>query len=1037
VFDGVGARRRGGEGARRGRAYRDGVPRSVTAILIAADGADYLRDTLDAITMQTRLPDRLVVVQLGNSPVTSSIIDGVEPTVHARVAARAGFGHAAETGFKSAGIEATEDEWLWLLAGDNAPEPSALERLLYTVESAPSVAVAGPKQMQWDAPDYLQSYGETMTPWGTAVEMAEPELDQAQYDRHSDVLAVAAGGMLVQAAAWKRLGGFDRALPAIDDALDFCVRARLAGYRVQLVPTARVLSAGIDAPGTRLLGASTTGSRRVLLTREAQLHRRLVYAPLPLVPLHYLSILPIAVFRAIGQILRKRPGSAPAELLAAVLIMGTRFAAIARSRARIAKDHQAGWAAIAPLRLPWREVRHRRALARDNARPANREESLHFFTSGGMATVLAMLVLSIVLFQPLVGADALSGGQLLPLGDLHSLWRSVGWGVHPLGGGFVGPADPFAAVLAVLGTITFWHPSAAIVGLWLLALPIAAAGGWLATARFTRRRPLRIIGGLLWAAAPTLVVALDAGRIGGVLVHLAAPFVLIAAFKVRSSWTASAWLGLLGALIAASAPSLLPLLFVAWLAAVALGLAVRTGERSRIARILPLPIPALALFLPLIAEQATNGRLIGVLADPGPVTQAATPTHLLGLSEQSATVLQLAAGWPTWAVDAWQGLTSPLGFGSGPAAMFVWALGIPLLLLALIGLFWPKQSVPIRIGVFGVGGLVMAVLATRLQVVSAGSSPVAAWPGAGLSLAWLAVLEAAVCGLDRLAAAANVPIRSLEHTAARARSGGAALIGFTAVAAMLTAASPLLVGVLLGTTAVKPGTTATVPALVAAEGEQDPDLGMLTLTPEPDGGYRSRLTRGEGRTLETLSTLQTTAGFGDSPGLARLAAGLVQPTGDDLATSLNAYRIGYVLLQPGAGGLAPTGLAEARGALGANALLSEVSTTATGTLYRFHDLKTTGPIRLLRAPSNTGSPLGVAVLIVQGIVFALAVLLALPTSRLSQRFRPLPTPNAPRAAAIREVSPRIETVVRTPEQAMAREMQSVTAPQTEEVTLWR
>ncbi len=1012
------------------------MPRSVTAILIAADGADHLRDTLDAITMQTRLPDRLVVVQLGSSPVTSTIIDGVEPTVHARVAVRAAFGHAAETGVKSAGIEPSEQEWLWLLAGDNAPEPSALERLLHAVEAAPSVAVAGPKQMQWDAPDYLHAFGETMTPWGTAVEMAEPELDQAQYDRHSDVLAVAAGGMLVRSDVWKQLGGFDRALPAIDDALDFCVRVRLAGYRVQLVPNARVLSAGADAPGTRLLGASTTEARRVLLRREAQLHRRLVYAALPLVPLHWLSILPLGVVRAIGQILRKAPGSAPAELLAAVVVFGTRFAAIARSRARIAQDRQAGWSSIAPLRQTWREVRHRRALARDNGRPANREESLHFFTSGGMATVLTMLALSVVLFQPLVGADALTGGQLLPLGSFDSLWRNVGWGIHPLGGGFVGPADPFAAVLAVLGTLTFWHPSAAVVGLWLLALPIAAAGGWLATARFTRRRPLRVVGGLLWAAAPTLVVALDTGRIGGVLVHLAAPFVLLAAFRVRSSWTASAWLGLLGALIAACSPSLLPLLFGAWVAAVALGLAVRTGERSRIVRILPLPLPTLVLFLPLIAEQATRGRLLGVLADPGPVARPAEQAHLLALPDGIATVLQLAAGWPAWMVDAWEALTAPLGLGSGAAAAFVWALGVPLLLLALIGLFWPKRSVPIRVGVFGVGGLLMAVLATRLQVVSDGSTPVAAWPGAGLSLAWLAALEAAVCGLDRLAAAARVPVRGSGQTVARARAGGAALIGFTAVAAMLAAVSPILIGVLLGSTEVRAGGTATVPALVAAEGHETPDLGMLTLTPQRDGGYRSRLTRGEGATLETLSTLQSTAGFGETAGLARLSAGLVQPTGDDLEASLNAYRIGYVLLEPGSGGRAPAALADARGALGANALLSVVSTTAAGTLYRFGDLRTTGPVRMLQGPSNTGSPLGVAVLLIQAAVFLVTGLLALPTSRITERFRPVAAVRAPQAD-VRSIEPRAETVVRTPEQAMARELQSVEARQPEEVGSWR
>ena len=152
-------------------------------------------------------------------------------------------------------------------------------------------------------------------------------------------------------------------------------------------------------------------------------------------------------------------------------------------------------------------------------------------------------------------------------------------------------------VLALLGTLTFWHPSAAVVGLWLLALPVAAAGGWLAAAVFTRRRPLRVIGGLLWACAPTLVVALDEGRIGGVLVHLAAPFALLAAFQVRRSWTASAWLALLGALIAACSPSLLPMLVATWV--VALVLAARGRGTGRITRLLPLPLPAAVLFLPL------------------------------------------------------------------------------------------------------------------------------------------------------------------------------------------------------------------------------------------------------------------------------------------------------------------------------------------------------------------------------------------------------------------------------------------------------
>lgn len=1003
------------------------MPLSVTAILVAADGADYLRETLDAITLQSRLPDRLVVVQLGNSPVTANIIAAVEPTVHAHVSARAGFGLAVATGVKSAGIESSDDEWLWLLASDNAPEPRALERLLQAVEAAPSVAVAGPKQMQWDAPDYLHSYGETMTPFGTAVELAEPELDQAQYDRHSDVMAVAAGGMFVRETLWRQLGGFDAALPAVDDALDFCIRTRLAGHRVQLVPKARVRSAGIEAPGTRLLGASTTEARRVRLRREAQLHRRLTYAPLLLVPVHWLSILPLGGMRAIGQLLRKRPGSAPAELLAALVVVLTCFPGVIRARSRIARIRTVGWASIAPLRLPWKEVRHRRALLRDNGR-GPRREPVHFASSGGLALTIAVAAVGAILFFPLIGANALSGGGLLPLGGLHDLWRAIGWGPHALGQGFEGPADPFALVLAVLGTLTFWHPSAAVVGLWLVALPVAAAGGWLATTRFTRRRSLRIVGGLLWTVAPTFLAALDTGRIGPVLVHLAAPFALLAAFQVRRSWSASASLALLGALMAACSPSLLPLLAAGWVAAIVVAAVRRTPDaKHRLTRILPLPLPTIVLFLPLAYEQLRYGNPLGVLADPGlPQLSAAAPS-LLGLPSSLSAVLQLAAGWPDWHAADWEALAQPLGLGPTGSALLVLALCLPLLLLGAVGLFWPRRSMPIRVGIAGVGGLLAAVIATRIEVAASGATPVPGWAGAGLSIAWLGLLEAAVCGLDRLAAAGELPVNDrVARLLVHARAASAAVIGLTAVAAIAAAVSPLMVGTLLGTSSVQASGTATAPALVAAEAASAPGLGLLTLTPQPDGGVRERLSRGQGQTLEQQSTLHSTADFGEGEQLAALSAALVQPNGENLRPRLDHLAIGYILLSPGAGDASSVSAAtDARAALGGNPLFSAVSRSSAGTLYRYVDLPAdAGRTPDFIGPSNTARPIGVAVLLLQLVVLGAFALLALPTRRLAVRLRPEPLQRAPRAdvASIGSRRTGAPAGALTPEQRMAREL---------------
>src|SRR5690606_37772420 len=80
-----------------------------------------------------------------------------------------------------------DSEWLWLLRHDSAPAPDALEQLLRAVETAPSVAVAGPKAMSWERPDVIEAFGESMTRFGSSVQLVQGELDQAQHDVLEDV----------------------------------------------------------------------------------------------------------------------------------------------------------------------------------------------------------------------------------------------------------------------------------------------------------------------------------------------------------------------------------------------------------------------------------------------------------------------------------------------------------------------------------------------------------------------------------------------------------------------------------------------------------------------------------------------------------------------------------------------------------------------------------------------------------------------------------------------------------------------------------
>jgi GT2 family glycosyltransferase len=934
----------------------------VTAILVARDAASHLPRTLEALAAQTRPVDALLAVDLGSKDATAQLLSDFGSAQVLSAPATLSFGQAIEAAVRVAPQPTSDDEWLWLLSADNAPDPDALAALLGAVEVAPSVAVAGPKQMSWDDAAYIHEFGETITTFGASVPIIDGELDQAQHDTLSDVLAVAAGGMLVRHRLWRELGGFDPGLPAVDDALDFCVRARLAGYRVQLVPSARVASAGERAPGTAHLGARTPRRRRLRLARAAQLHRRLAYAPAAMVVVHWLSLLPLGVLRALLQMLRKHPTAAPGEVRAALAVAFS-GRSVPAARRRIAAHRTVGWSAIARLRQPLAAGRRRRMLAREQYRAAHaaRTHGIAFFSSGGAWVVLGAIVLAAVLFAPLLGATALRGGPLLPLSPtVAELWSHVGYGYRSTAIGLVGPADPFAALLAVLGSLTFWEPSTSVVYLFLAALPLAALGAWMCATRLTPRPWLRALAALLWVLAPSFLVALQAGRLPAVLVHLMLPWLFFAALAAARSWSASAATALLLAAIGAAAPSLVPPLLVIWL------VSLITGGR-RVLHLLVIPVPLAALFAPLVWFQAARGDWLALLADPG-VPASFTPGSGWSLA------LGFPAGTPAHLVDVLGGV----GLSGANGAVLGTVLVAPLVLVALAALFLRGAAWGIVALVIAVLGFATAVAVSRVSVSFAGPDAVAVWPGAALSLAWLGLVGAAILSLGALHRVAVLP-------------------ALLAAAGVLALVLPVLLAPVLGTSVVRASDGRTLPAFVTAESAARPGIGTLVLTPTSDGGLAAELQRGSGDTLDDQTTLAHTAaaaGAGDRR-LGVLAVNLGSRSGFDASDELDERRIGFVLLEPAsaAGGSDPRAAdqvdARVAAALDENPLLTRVGDTTSGVLWRYPGADEL-PGTLSEKPGNTDTPIGLAVLLLQAIVFGLTLLVAIPTGALATSGRPLP-----------------------------------------------
>jgi GT2 family glycosyltransferase len=78
----------------------------------------------------------------------------------------------------------------------------------------------------------VDRFGHAVTP------LQSGEIDQGQFDRVLEVLAVDGSAMLVGRDVWRGVGLYDERL-GLDD-VDMCWRARVAGWRVVMTPGARI-----------------------------------------------------------------------------------------------------------------------------------------------------------------------------------------------------------------------------------------------------------------------------------------------------------------------------------------------------------------------------------------------------------------------------------------------------------------------------------------------------------------------------------------------------------------------------------------------------------------------------------------------------------------------------------------------------------------------------------------------------------------------------------------------------------------------------
>lgn len=147
------------------------------------------------------------------------------------------------------GMDAGAD-YFFLFNSDAEAAPGCLSELVAVAESVPAAAFVGPLVISTQGEDRIESAGQSFNHWSARhQELARGRSAASIGAVPRAVDAVSGCALLARARAVQTIGLLDESLFSYFEDMDWCLRARRAGYTVLVVPSARVLHQGRGSTG--------------------------------------------------------------------------------------------------------------------------------------------------------------------------------------------------------------------------------------------------------------------------------------------------------------------------------------------------------------------------------------------------------------------------------------------------------------------------------------------------------------------------------------------------------------------------------------------------------------------------------------------------------------------------------------------------------------------------------------------------------------------------------------------------------------------
>ena len=226
----------------------------LSLIIVSWNVADLLAECLDSIHSSlsaSALTAEIIVVD-------SASDDGTLPMLRQRFPSLRLFPQRENLGFvrcNNLGLRAARGRYLFLLNPDTRVLNDALDRLVRELDSCPALGVVGPRTLNSDGstqstrrrfPTLLTAFFEStwLQPWAPPGLLRHYRVEDRPDDACFDVDWVQGSALMLRREVYESIGGLDPGFVMYSEELDWCRRAKAAGWNVRYVGCAQILHHG-------------------------------------------------------------------------------------------------------------------------------------------------------------------------------------------------------------------------------------------------------------------------------------------------------------------------------------------------------------------------------------------------------------------------------------------------------------------------------------------------------------------------------------------------------------------------------------------------------------------------------------------------------------------------------------------------------------------------------------------------------------------------------------------------------------------------